>query len=112
MSSPFVLEEHNKKYTVTWPTFHDVRTVDGKINLCRVLFDELKNDHIGLLCEIGNKKYTMYIDFLSFVKIGEVMESYALDKYRVAGVEFQDLLSAEKFLEFLEKKYIWRLLKA
>ena len=49
MNSPFVLKDiKNKVFTVSWPTFHDIREVETKIRLLDTLF-KLNMYEVGLV---------------------------------------------------------------
>jgi hypothetical protein len=114
MNKPFIIEEKDtNKYVVSWPTFEDIRTIESGMKLLRLLFDELKNYEIGLVLNSSDDTYVMYITYIAFAQSGShLFDIYQLKRYNIAGVVFDNKTSAEKLVEHLEKKYIWRLLQA
>lgn len=109
--SPFVITQYDKFITVTWPTFDNIREVDTKNKLADMVFKESKAIEVGFVVELNNKEYDiLWINVeLSYLKNNYV--EYLLDMYIIKGVAFRTRAEAELVQEWLEKKYIWQLLK-
>ena len=109
--SPFVITQYDKFVTVTWPTFDNIREVDTKNKLADVVFTESKADEVGFVVELNNKEYdVLWINLSAFYLKNNYVE-YLLDMYSIKGVAFRNKMEAEVIQEWLEKKYIWQLLK-
>lgn len=111
MNSPFIITDlENKKYTVSWPTYRDIRGVDSKIKLLTVLFKELSNTEIGLVIQYNvDDLDIMWIDFMSWAQSPDI-DRYMGDHYDIIGVAFTQMSNAEQFKEYLEKKLVWKIL--
>lgn len=111
MDSPFIITDlENKKFTVSWPKHADIRGVDAGIKLLNVLFGELKNNDIGLVIKLNNDEVDiMWIEFSAWAQTPDI-DRYMHDYYDIAGVAFNQLSSAERFKEWLEKKLGWKIL--
>ena len=109
--SPFVITEHDRCVTVTWPSFKDIREMDTKVKLVEAAFRESDAYEVGFCVELQNKEYDiLWIDvYVTYQK--NDYSRYLLDMYIVKGVAFRGLKEAEMFHKWLEGKYIWELLK-
>lgn len=110
-NSPFIITDAvNKKYTVSWPTFRDIREVEVKIKLLDVLFNDLKLFDVGLAIKFNQEEMdVMWINQFAFLGHPEI-DQFMQDHYDIVGVVFEKQFDAEKFKDWLEKKYIWKLL--
>ena len=109
--SPFVITQYDKFVTVTWPTFENIKEVDTKNKLADIMFKESKAYEVGFVVLLNNKEYDiLWVNVeLHYLKVEYV--EYLLDMYTIKGVAFRSKPEAELIKEWLEKKYIWQLLK-
>lgn len=111
MNSPFILTDlENKKYTVSWPTLEDIRQADTKIKLLKVLFNEIKVYEAGLVIKHNVDEVDILWIKESAYYASPDYDIYLHDHYEIVGVAFIDLLQAENFKEYLEKKLVWKIL--
>lgn len=110
MSKPFFINSDNNIHTVSWPTFQDIRMADTKIRLLKVLFSELRVPDAGLVIKYNQEEFdVMWIS--EYVGLGHPeMDEFIHDHYEIAGVSFHKLEYAEKFNDYLEKKFMWKVL--
>lgn len=114
MSSPFLLTDIDSKrnvhHVVSWPQFNDIRDLETKIKLLDVLFNELRLPDTGLVIKFNQDEVdVMWVNELSYLGHPEI-DQYMHDHYDIVGVAFTKKQDAQVFLEFLEKKYIWKVL--
>lgn len=110
MNGPFKLNEVKHKYTITWPTFHDIRGNESCYNLFNLLFDKFKLDCVQLLLNNDN----MVTINASVWYEGDGAKQYAewlMSQYNITGVVFDKKEYALELQEELEKRYMWKLLK-
>lgn len=110
--SPFVITEYDKFVTVTWPTFENIREVDTKNKLADIVFKESKAYEVGFVVELNNKEHDVLWINVEIHYLKNDYVEYLLDMYSVKGVAFRSKAEAEIIQEWLEKKYIWKLLQA
>lgn len=114
-NSPFELYKTEKdNYVVHWPTFRNIRDTETGIKLLDILFGEIKCFEVGLsLLLQGGDKDTLWISFTSWVQdTSHTYSEYLMDMYEIRAVVFRNKDEAEQFQNILEKKYIWKILKA
>ena len=110
MSSPFILSELKHKYTVTWPSFHDIRGNESCYNLLKMLFEKFKLDQAQLLL---NKDNMVTIDaHVWYSNSGMNYSEWLMSQYNITGVVFDSKEHATDLQTELEKRYMWKLLKA
>ena len=110
MNSPFVLKDiKNKVFTVSWPTYNDIREVETKIRLLDTLF-KLNMYEVGLVIQYNQDELDiMWINQFAFLGHPEI-DQYMFDHYQIIGVAFHDVGEAESFKEWLDKKLVWKIL--
>lgn len=110
MSSPFILSELKHKYTVTWPAFHDIRGNESCYNLLKMLFEKFKLDQAQLLL---NKDNMVTINaHVWYSNSGMNYSEWLMSQYNITGVVFDSKEHATDLQTELEKRYMWKLLKA
>ena len=110
MSSPFILSELKHKYTITWPSFHDIRGNESCYNLLKLLFDQFKLDEVMLLLNTDNM---VTIQSIIWYQGGaEQYSEWLMSQYNITGVVFDSKKHATDLQTELEKRYMWKLLKA
>lgn len=109
--SPFVITQYDKFVTLTWPTFENIREVDTKNKLADMVFKESKAYEVGFVVELNNKEYDILWINVEVHYLKNDYVEYLLDMYIIKGVAFRTKSEAEVIQEWLEKKYIWQLLK-
>ena len=109
--SPFIITQHKKCVTVTWPTFKDIREPDYKHKLVEAAFKESKAYEVGFCVELKNNEYDILWVDVSVKYLKEDYSEYLLDMYVIKGVAFRSMSEAELFHKWIEGKYIWQLLK-
>jgi hypothetical protein len=113
--SPFELySTTHGNHVVHWPTFKNIRDVDARIRLLDILFVEVKCFEVGLALLLQNGEIeTLWIEFNSWAPgPNHVYSEYLMDMYEIRGVVFKNNEEAKQFQDILEKKYIWKILKA
>jgi hypothetical protein len=114
-NSPFELySTTHGNHVVHWPTFKNIRDVDTRIKLLDVLFKEVQCFEVGLgILLQGGDMDTLWIDFSAWAQNpNHSYSEYLMDMYEIRGVVFRNKNEAEQFQNILEKKYIWKVLKA
>jgi len=100
---------------VSWPKWDNIRKFDTKKKLLDVLFEDIGSDTVGIGilpgllsdCEID----TMWINSTTWSQdVNGDYAAYLEDMYEIKGVAFTSENEAVKFQDFLEKKYIWKML--
>jgi hypothetical protein len=112
MNSPFILTNEKKNiFTVSWPTMADIRHVDYKIKLMKVLFSELKIlDEVGFVIRFNQEELNVMWVSSSVYDTKSEIDNYMQDYYEIIGVAFRKVKDAESFKEWLEKKLVWKIL--
>lgn len=110
-NSPFLISDLvYKKYTVSWPTFRDIRELEVKIKLLDLLFNELKLYDVGLAIKFNQDDLdVMWINQFAYLGHPEI-DQYMQDHYDIVGVVFEKKEDAVKLQDWLEKKYVWKVL--
>lgn len=114
MNSPFIItNEHKNLFTVSWPTYTDIRTIDGKMKLLTVIFNDCKIfDEVGLVIKLSSEEVNvLWIKPEVYFRKDEI-GNYMQDYYTIVGVTFRKLEFAETIKDYLEKKLIWKILNA
>ena len=112
MNSPFILTSEKKNiFTVSWPVYSDIRTIDGKIKLLQVIFGDCKIfDEVGLVIKLNREELNiMWINPEVYYRKDEI-GNYMQDYYEIVGVAFKKLEFAEMFKDHLDKKLVWKIL--
>jgi hypothetical protein len=111
MNSPFILTSNNNKiFTVSWPTYNDIRETELKLKLLELLFNKFNTPDVGLVIEFNNEEVDiMWINEFAYVLHPEI-DQYMYDHYKIVGVAFEDLSKAELLKDWLEKKLVWKIL--
>ena len=114
-NSPFELyaTEHGN-HVVHWPKFTNIGDVDPRIKLLDILFGEIKCLEVGLALMLhGGDMDTLWLNYSVWAQDNKhEYGEYLMDMYEVRGVVFRKEEEAIKFQDILEKKYIWKILKA
>jgi len=114
-NSPFELYTTERdNHVVHWPTFKNIRDVDTRIKLLDISFGEVQCFEVGLgLLLQGGDLDTLWIKFSAWAQdTNHSYSEYLQDMYEIRAVVFRDKTEAIKFQDILEKKYIWKILKA
>ncbi len=114
-NSPFVINDlPNNNWSVEWPTFKNIRDSVSNIKLLDILFGEVKCHQAGLAIMLNSGDYdTLWINAIEWYqytdyKYGDYLEQM----YEIRGAVFHQESEARKFQDILEKKYVWKILKA
>lgn len=114
-NSPFKIYETEKNRWVThWPTFKNIKDTSTGIKLLDILFGQIKCDEVGLqLLLHGGQHDTMWIRYSAWARdVNGLHSEYLQDMYEIRGVVFYKETEALQLQDILEKKYIWKILKA
>lgn len=110
MSNPFIITEHEKCITITWPSFADINMLDTKIKLVEAAFREALAYEVGFCVKLENDEFDiLWIDSQVQYQKNDYTR-YLLDMYDVKGVAFRSRKEADMFHKWIESKYIWHLL--
>jgi hypothetical protein len=110
MSSPFVIEQTTKHYTVTWPGFHNIYGNPACYNLFKILFDQIKVDEAMI---IVNDQHMITVNVVIWYQgHGEAYSEWLMSQHSITGAVFKEEKQAIMLQEELEKRYMWKLLKA
>ena len=109
MNSPFILNKVKDDYTITWPTFHDIRGDYACYNLLKLLFEDMKMSEIQLI--LTNDQMITIQSIIWYSNQGKRYAEWLMSQYNIIGVVFKEKDKAEYLQDYLEKKYVWRLLK-
>ena len=114
-NTPFIINDlPDNTWSVEWPTFKNITDkVTGK-KLLTILFEDIKCHHVGIGIVLnGGEMDTMWIDSKLYWQDTEgSYTNYLEDMYQIGGVVFIEKDQAVQFQNFLEKKYIWKVLQA
>lgn len=114
-NTPFELytTEHNN-HVVHWPTFKNIKDADTRLKLLDILFGEVKCFEVGLgILLHGGDLDTLWLDFSVWAQdSNRSYAEYVEDMYEIRAVVFRHKNEAEQFQDILEKKYMWKILKA
>jgi hypothetical protein len=114
-NTPFELYTTEKNnHVVHWPSFKNIKEADTGLKLLDILFGEVKCFEVGLgILLHGGDLDTLWLDFTVWVQGNKHDYSeYLMDMYEIRCVVFRNKHEAEQFQDILEKKYIWKTLKA
>lgn len=109
MKSPFTLTLNGKKYSVSWPTFHDICGNPACFNLLKLLFDTMKMNQVTLILD-SNQTVSINSE-LWYSNHGNQYTEWLMSQYNISGVIFNEKNKAKYLQDYLEKKYVWQLLK-
>ena len=113
--SPFILYATEKNnHVVHWPSFTNIKDADDSLKLLDVLFGEVKCFEVGLgLLLRGGDMDTLWLNYSVWAQDNKhEYGEYLMDMYEIRAVVFRKEDEAIKFQDILEKKYIWKILKA
>lgn len=109
MSSPFVIEQTKKHYTVTWPGFHNINGNPACYNLLKILFDQIKVDSSMLI--LNGQNMVTINNIIWYQGEGERYSEWLMSQYSITGAVFKEERQAIMLQEELEKRYMWKILK-
>lgn len=109
MNSPFILTRTTDKYSVSWPTFHDIRGNPACYNLLKLLFETMQMNEVVLM--LNNDQKVTLNGTVWYSNNGDKYAEWLMAQYNITGVIFKEKAKAEYLQDYLEKKYIWQLLK-
>lgn len=114
VSDLFELTEHdNNWWAVMWPEdkWVGVNDPQTKLKLVELVLGSLKSIEVGFA--VKQKDYgiynTLYVNSSVFYDSRNI--AMMLDRYNVGGVKFPTKAEAEHFIDVLEKKLMWKVLK-
>ena len=110
MSSPFVINKTRNYYTVTWPGFHNIHGNPTCYNLLKILFEQIKVDEAMVLVN-GDRTFTISSE-IWYIGHGEQYSEWLMSRHSILGAVFKEEKQANMLQEELEKRYMWKLLKA
>ena len=114
-NSPFIINDlPNNIWSVEWPTFKNIRDSVSNIKLLDILFGEVKCNQVGLAIMLNSGEYdTLWINDIAWYQdTRHEYGDYLEHMYEIRGAVFQKESEARKFQDILEKKYVWKILKA
>ena len=114
-NTPFeIYKTENNRWVTHWPTFKNITDAGTRIKLLDILFGEIKCDEVGLqLLLQGGEHDTMWIRYSAWASdVNNHFAEYVQDMYEIRGVVFHKETEAVHLQDILEKKYIWKVLKA
>ena len=112
---PFeIYETENNRWVTHWPTFKNIRDTETGIKLLDILFGQIKCEEVGLQILLqGGEHDTLWIGYSSWARdVNGLHSEYLQDMYEIRGVVFHKETEAIHLQDILEKKYIWKVLKA
>ncbi len=101
-------------WAVSWPDFNNIKKIDSKLKLLDIVFKEIKCMETGVGVKLNNEETeVLWIDLNTWAQDRSGLYSeYLQDMYIICGMVFRKQDDAIKFQEWLEKKYIWKVLQA
>lgn len=116
ISNAFELTKHTDGWwAVMWPEdrwrgIYDQKT---KIKLAEILFGDIGCNQVAFAVKTEGGSYsTLWVDsYVFMMKDGAESIASLMSQYVVGGVKFPQQDQAEKLLKYLEKQYIWSILK-
>ena len=110
MSSPFPIIKQGSYYTVTWPSFENVRRPESTNKLLEILFEQIKVDQAKLIL-VNEKLYS--IDMALWFDKNALTLNWddLMRNHDVCGVAFPKEDQAKQLQDILEKRYLWKALK-
>jgi hypothetical protein len=119
-NSPFDLQKCDDAYAVTWWSVHRadrinaISDADTKVKcLSRAFEHSTMLEDVGFVVPGGRVYWissTMYLSACTD-EARERITDRLLHDYNIHGVVYKNLTSAENFLNYLEKQYMWHTLK-
>ena len=110
MNSPFKLHKIKNKYTITWPTFHNIRGNETCYNLLTLLFERFKLCYVQLL--LNDNNMVTINDSIWYSNGGMHYSEWLMSQYDITGVVFDKKEEALALKDELEKRYMWKILKS
>lgn len=110
MSSPFEIHQTKNHYTVTWPGFHNIYGNPACYNFFKILFEQIKVDRAMVL--VNNQHMCTVSSEIWYMGDREQYCDWLMSKYDITGAVFTEESQAIMLQEELEKRYMWKLLKA
>ena len=106
-----LVTDNNRNWAVIWNE-NEIKTAKMKNQLWDTVFKNTKAFEIGLWIKLHDGEYDiLWIDRkMSHLKENHYGE-YIQDMYIIEGVSFKKYNDAVKFHDYLEKEYVWQLLK-
>ena len=95
-------------------SFNKFNKLSYSLKLLDILFGEIKCFEVGLgLLLHGGDMDTLWLSYSVWAQDNNhAYGEYLMDMYEIRGVVFRKEEEAIKFQDILEKKYIWKILKA
>jgi|688.fasta_scaffold1460652_2 hypothetical protein len=110
MNSPFILNSGKINHTITWPSFRNINGNPACYNLLKLLFEDMRMDYVVLL--LSDEQMITINASLWFSNHGQAYSDWLMSQYSILGVSFKEINKAKYLQDYLEKKYMWKLLKA
>ena len=110
MSSPFPIIKQGSYYTVTWPSFENIKKMESNLKLLEILFEQIKVDQAKLIL-VNEKLYS--IDMTLWFDKNALTLNWddLMRNHDVCGVAFPKEDQAKQLQDILEKRYLWKALK-
>lgn len=110
--SVFDLTECSNGWMVQWKNFKNVTNVDTKQRLLDIVFRDLKCWEVGFGVKAANGEiYTLWIDSTLYWQDTRFKFGWE-EQHEICGCLFRTREPAEQFLETLEERYTWHILKS
>lgn len=109
MSTPFVIDYVGNLYTVTWSGFHNINGNPTCYNFFKILFEQIKVDEATV---IVNGQHLLTVSLEVWYTDGERYSEWVMSRHYISGAVFREQKQAILLQEELEKRYMWKLLKA
>lgn len=109
MSTPFTIECTADHYVVTWPGFHNINGNPTCYNFFKILFEVIKV-HEAMV--IVNGQHLLTVSQELWYMDGEKYSEWVMARHYITGAVFNEQKQAILLQEELEKRYMWKLLKA
>lgn len=108
----FVINDHPSGYwTVSWPSWKDVKSINAKQRLLDIIFGDIKAHEVGLGYRTkANYLEIMWIDAGAFYQDSGYLNRWE-EMYEICGCAFRKFEEAEQFKDILDKKYMWKILQ-
>jgi hypothetical protein len=115
-NSPFNLVARDDEYAVTWreDRYYAISDATTKVKCLSRSFEYATTlDDVGFMVQVGSVYWISPMAYLSLRtdEERERMTDSLLRDYNIRGTVYKNLASAENFLNYLEKQYMWHTLK-
>jgi hypothetical protein len=104
----------NGEVIVEWSRQGPYQPMIDKLQLLKILFNEIKcYDQVGMLIHSVGSRYDILWVTASFYyqDTKKLYSNYIQDEYNITGIVFVNEVDADKFIEILNKRYVWHLLQ-